>query len=687
MKLKRIVAAMAVALLSSGALAQNAVLQNEYIKAGVNATTGTLGSGGNTSPGLLYNNAGSSTWNTGYDYLTPGSPFEGFTVRIEDSAGTLIRTYTNNNAGNMRNITGAWVGTTSASSAVWEGSNSDFTLRHTYSLPSAQKYIDINTQITAGVAMPKLWFGRFIDPDAVAAPGDSSATDNVLGYGAISRNNVVFSEATVSRYALGLYSAAPNVRAGITGWSTNPRDYYANGTAGYGSYTDNTYGNGDDTIGLGFLVSGVSVGDIVNFRYAYIFGPSAFGAADAAVTGGAGGGTPGTVPGGGTLTDVGSATSSASSGPSTPPAPTVVSTSTAVITVSDVTAVDTSLPVITGSIAHHVATEGTGKQTIARETTTTVTTPMRRDVTTLTRTTSTWSDSTTTTSDSATTTATTLSNDVATTVANDSFSGRIDQQAELNNMNIAINNSLNMNAFRADGAKTENGRMYINASGSKTSAGNGYSGKSQTYGIAGETNVDADWRIGAQYNRVHTKLDGVDSNTAQDKHHFGLFSVLDIEGAKLVNNLGYAQNDIKNNRTIRGINFNNSHKTTGNDLWLNTRLYSPDIEGFRPFVGFTAGRNTVGGYTENGSIQSARAVGKETNNYNYGEAGVRFEQKFLDNFVASGEVSTTTDSFKTADVRLAYQVNKDSQIAISGTHQAFKDQKTNTVTLLGIVRF
>jgi len=687
MKLKKIVAALAVAFLSSGALAQNAVLQNEYIKAGVNETTGTLGSGGNTSPGLLYNNAGSSTWNTGYDYLTPGSPFEGFTVRIEDSAGTLIRTYTNNNAGNMRNITGAWVGTTSASGAVWEGSNSDFTLRHTYSLPSAQKYIDINTQITAGVAMPKLWFGRFIDPDAVAAPGDSSATDNVLGYGAISRNNVVFSEATVSRYALGLYSAAPNVRAGIAGWSTNPRDYYANGTAGYGSYTDNTYGNGDDTIGLGFLVSGVSVGDIVNFRYAYIFGPSAFGAAESAVAGGAGGGTPGTVPGGGTLVDVGSATDSASSGPSTPPAPTVVSTSTAIITVSDVTAVDSSLPVITGSIAHHVATEGTGKQTIARETTTTVTTPMRRDVTTLTRTTSTWSDSTTTTSDSATTTATTLSNDVATTVANDSFSGRIDQQAELNNMNTAINRSLDMNAFRADGAKTENGRMYINASGSKTSAGNGYSGKSQTYGIAGETNVDAGWRIGAQYNRVHTKLDGVDSNTAQDKHHFGVFSVLDIEGAKLVNNLGYAQNDIKNNRTIRGIDFNNSHKTTGDDVWLNTRLYSPDMEGFRPFVGFTAGRNTVGGYTENGSIQSARTVGKETNNYNYGEAGVRFEQKFLGDFVASGEVSTTTDSFKTADVRLAYQVNKDSQIAISGTHQAFKDQKTNTVTLLGIVRF
>jgi hypothetical protein len=346
----------------------------------------------------------------------------------------------------MRNLTGAWVGSPSSSaSAVWAGSNSQFALQHTYSLPSGQKYIDINTRIESYIAMPKLWFGRFIDPDAVAAPGDSSATDNVLGYGAISRNNVVFSEATVSRYALGLYSAQSNVKAGIAGWSTDPKAYYANGTAGYGTYTDNTYGNGDDTIGLGFYMSGVSIGDIVNFRYAYIFGPSAFGAAESAVAGGAGGGTPGTVPGGGTLVDVGSATDSASTGGSS--APTVTGTSTATITVSDVTAVNTALPVITGSIAHHVATENTGKQTIARETTTSVTTPMRRDVTTLVRTTSTWSDGTTTTEDSSTSTATTLSNSVDTSVANDSFSGRIDQQAVLNTLNKGLDRTLDMNGF------------------------------------------------------------------------------------------------------------------------------------------------------------------------------------------------------------------------------------------------
>jgi hypothetical protein len=40
------------------------VLENDYVKAGVNGTTGTFGSGGNTSPGLLYDSTGTGTFNT-----------------------------------------------------------------------------------------------------------------------------------------------------------------------------------------------------------------------------------------------------------------------------------------------------------------------------------------------------------------------------------------------------------------------------------------------------------------------------------------------------------------------------------------------------------------------------------------------------------------------------------------------
>lgn len=682
---KTIISGLLTAILSTSALAGNAVLQNEYIKAGVNESTGTLGSGGNTSPGLLYDNTGSSTWNTSYDYLTPGSPYEGWAVRIDNADGTRFKLYGNNNAGfqmdSNTTVSGAWVGTPTASSAVWAGSATEFDIRHTYSLPSAQKYLDITTRLDSKAVMPHLYFGRYIDPDAVAAPGDSSATDNVRGYGVIPATNVVFSEATVSRYALGLYSAqVGNVNTSIQGWTSDPKNYYT----GPGNYN---VGNGDDTIGIGFYASNVAVGDILTWKYAYIFGPSAFGAASYAIDGGAGGGTAGTSSFG-TLTDVGSATDAASGGGSTPSAPTITSTSTATITVSDTTALNTSLPVITASLAHHEASEGSGKQTIARETTTNVTTPYTRSVVTLVRTTNTWSDSTTTTSDSATTTTNTLVNDVQSSVANESFSGRIDQMSYLGNLNKQLDRGLNMDAFRTDGYTDEEKKvtMYVNASGSKSNIDNGYSAKSQIYGLGVEKEIKPNWRLGAQYNRVNTTMDGTDSKTTQDKNHIGLFSVYTAENdVKVVNNLGYSDNNIKANRTVENV-FNNSHSTGGDNVWLNNRVYAPETKGFRPYAGVTIGRSTMGGYTEAGDIQSARTVAKTTDNYTYGEAGVRYE-KAIDKVRLIGDIGTTTDSVTTGAATIAYSPTKTGTIALTAATQHGNNINNNTVSLRGIIRF
>ena len=279
--------------IASTSLAQNYIIENEYVRAGVNGTTGTLGSGGGTRPGLQYDSTGTGTFPADSeqgDYLTPGSPFEGFTVKIDQfgadgvEGGTddTTTSYTNNNTGGTNISGGAWVTTPDTSSAVWAATSTDFALQNSYSLPAGQQFIDINTQITALSNIDRLQFGRFIDPDAMPAAGDTSSTDNVLGYSGIPGTNVVFSEATVSRYALGLYSSATNVGAGISsGWSTDPSTYYAGG--------DYTVGNGDHTIGLGFLSLGLTAGDIVNYQYAYIFGPSAFDAATYAIDGGAGG--------------------------------------------------------------------------------------------------------------------------------------------------------------------------------------------------------------------------------------------------------------------------------------------------------------------------------------------------------------------------------------------------------------
>jgi hypothetical protein len=269
-------------------------LTGDYVKIGT-SDYGTIGSKGNTAPGIQYDNTGTRTFNPAYDYLTPGSPFEGFTVKYTNDAGTTI-SKTNNNTG-ITNITGgvltnysgiAYGGATFDNRVIWTGSTSDFTVTNDVRFNNPDKVVDIKTTLATTVNMTNLYFGRFTDPDARAAAGDSSATTNTLGFSPIGVKNVVFSEALVSKYALGLYTAAANSGAGISSmWTTDPANYYT-GTNG---------GNGDYTIGLGFYLPTLAAGASATFEYAYIFGPSTLDAGTTAVTSGAGGGTPGVVPG------------------------------------------------------------------------------------------------------------------------------------------------------------------------------------------------------------------------------------------------------------------------------------------------------------------------------------------------------------------------------------------------------
>jgi hypothetical protein len=327
---KTIIATIVAVMMSSGALAQTAsvtgtgmgLLQNDWVKAGVNTNTGTLGSGGGTSPGLLFDTTGTGTFNAAYDYLTPGAPFDGFSLKVDGTNKT------NNNTGSVGIAkTGGLTLSNSDTTLTWTGASAyggnNWSVSNAYTLGVGKPYIDITSTIVAGGAASNVYFAKFIDPDSQGMPGDSSATDNVLGYGAIPSTNVAFSEATVSRYALGLYSAGSNVTAGINVWNTDAASYI-NADASCG--TGILFCRADHTIGLTFSWTGVNSGDTLTASYAYIFGPSAFGAASSAVTGGAGGGTPGTVPGGGTLTDVGSATTAASTGGSS--TPTVTGTAT-----------------------------------------------------------------------------------------------------------------------------------------------------------------------------------------------------------------------------------------------------------------------------------------------------------------------------------------------------------------------
>jgi len=524
------------------------VLENDYVKAGVNGTTGTFGSGGNTSPGLLFDSTGTGTFNTDYDYLTPGSPFDGFSVKID---GT---NYTNNNGGStdiancdcrmgetMFNGTNylMWGG-------IWDHGGSQWEIEHTYSLGATSQFVDIDTTITAGTSASDstVYFGRFIDPDARAADGDSSSTDNVLGYSGIPDSNVAFSEALSSRYALGLYSTNSNVDAGITGWSTEADAYTENAVDGDGSLTN----TGDNTIGLTWVWTGVQAGDILTAEYAYIFGPSAFDAADEAIDGGAGGGTPGETPSDWeAVEDVGSATDAASG-------PTVVGTGTS-------------------SITSHTATETTTTQTIARE-----------------KATSTWDVY----SDGSLGTAAVTTETLA------PFTGRIDQIASAKDAVDVI-----IKGLEFDG---------VTAIGKTNKFDNGMTGNSRGFAVGGTKQNDEGLTVGGGFANVKTELkNGSDRGEATARA-----GQVIIGKNNTVLKVTHAMMDYGMERTIG--DFSNSATTQGTDSSVSIR-YTGEGK-IKPILGATVGRNKINGYTESGSVQSARSVASTTEDYKFLTVGL-----------------------------------------------------------------
>ena len=574
------------------------VLENDYVKAGVNGTTGTLGSGGNTSPGLLYDSTGSGTFNTSYDYLTPGSPFDGWSIKIDGTNST------NNNNGNTASWTDSDGLTDGAGTLTWTGTNtahSGWEVENTYSLGATSEHIEIGTQITAGSDATALSFGRFIDPDARAATGDSSSTDNVLGYGVIPDTNVAFSEALSSRYALGLYSTDSNVDAGITGWTTDADSYTEN--AFDSSSNTNT---GDNTIGLSWNWSSVSSGDILTASYAYIFGPSAFDAADSAITAGAGGGAD--TSSWGTLEDVGSATDAAEGTAE----PTVTSTSDPVTTYGTWGdwAHDADLPVLTQAQTTHDSSVAAGVQTIARETTTIVTTPEERSRTSTTSVVDTYSDSSTVTRTTATGTDTETRNNAVSTVTDPgAFVGRMDQADQM----------LGLNAHRNLGIG--NG---ISGSRITHDMGNGYSAESNVLSLGGNTVLDNGARVSAGLNRVNTTMTGeASSGTIETMILSGeVGKHIDSRDITITGNANIANGDMNYSRSIG--DFDAAGETSNKDMWGGLTVEKSTGQ-VRPFAGITVGKKSTDAYDETGDVQATLSHAAVDETYRYGTLGFNLD--------------------------------------------------------------
>jgi hypothetical protein len=642
-------------------------LTGDYIKIGV-SDYGTIGSKGNTTPGIMYDNTGTRTFNPSYDYLTPGAPFEGFSIKA--TAGGTPFSVTNNNMGGgpltgvLTNYSGiAYSGATFDNRAVWVSTNNaNFDLTNDVRFNNSQKFVDITTSLSAKVAMTDLYFARFIDPDARAAAGDSSATTNTLGYGPIPATNVVFSEALASKYALGLYSGqVGNVGTGISAtWSTDPATYYS-GT---------NDGNGDYTIGIAFRVSSLGIGDLATFRYAYIFGPSTLTAGAYAVTAGAGGGTPGVVPGCVSSCDLAGVTPPASpsstepeAGP--PPAPTIVASVTNWLYAR--LSVFNREP---GSSVLNI------RNTIAESTT-----PVTVD---------TYSDGSSVTNIGATATAEAVTN----------YSTRIDQYQYMDRANQRFNQQLDSNVLdrwksttaglynRSNG--NDNFNTYVIAEGQRTNTDtNGYYMSAQRFGIGTEKRIAPGWVVGGMFNNITANLYGDQAAGNMQKNAVTAYSLYNIKDWLFKADLGVSTNSFKNSHTLNNIEelgpLSAGGTGSGRDLWLSARAYTPSFWGFRPYVGVRAENTQRGAISETGSSLIAMNYDSRSQTQTFGDAGVRYENSLginKLNVLAEGGATTNGITY----VRAGASYRPFSNVAAQFTVGQQRQDGVNNNIIQGLIK-
>lgn len=358
-------------------------------------------------------------------------------------------------------------------------------------------------------------------------------------------------------------------------------------------------------------------------------------------------------------------------------APTVVSTAAGTPIVNSTSSVGatTNVTTTTNSVSENNTT-----QSVTTTTTVASTTPTTTNTCTTPTTVTTYSDGSTTTTNGSTTCASSTTNASTTSSSSSVISGRIDQYAMLDGISLNINRSLNHNIMRQDGIKYENGTFYING-GIINSKASGYNADGKQYGFAIERNIRNNWSLGVTYNNIITNMSGVDSSANMTKNHIGLYSIYRGEKMLLQSDLGYVDNTFSVNRNIENI-LNNSSSSKGSDMWLSNRIYSIVNDNIRPFIGYTYGRTNFNGYTETGSLVSARTVAGSRTDINYGEAGLQviMPVKRVNVF---GELSTTTDSFTLAGLGIAIPVANNGALTVTFTN-THKDGISNHRTMAGI---
>jgi len=139
------------------------VMEGDYVYTAV-SDNGTLGYGGTTSPGIVHDASGTGSWPID-DYLTPGTPFEGFYVSSNET-GILGNNNDDLSSIGMTSITDTSGISTYDQSVNWQGAfNALFALETDTYYNDGDERITMTTTLTALADLTAVSFLRVLDPD------------------------------------------------------------------------------------------------------------------------------------------------------------------------------------------------------------------------------------------------------------------------------------------------------------------------------------------------------------------------------------------------------------------------------------------------------------------------------------------------------------------------------------------
>jgi hypothetical protein len=266
--------------------ASNAFMRNSYVEMGI----GYEGAFGEDSPPSSWHtrantgqlgfvaNPQDDGWSTYYgDFFTPGSPLEGWGLKINGTSYINFNEYYYDIAGTLGDpACDVSVCRQNSSAVTWTGTVEDIDIEQQYAIADGELYIVISTTLTNNGVAPitDLYWFRNVDPDnSQSVTGDYSTTNTIISQ-PDSSTDLASVEAVGSDGAT-LYLMASDSRARVThgGFFNMDAESIWDGSSFYSVVGESA--TDDAAISIAIKIDSLDVGESTSFRTIYALDSSA----------------------------------------------------------------------------------------------------------------------------------------------------------------------------------------------------------------------------------------------------------------------------------------------------------------------------------------------------------------------------------------------------------------------------